>query len=511
MPVRNLRLMLVLIIAAVSAHAADDRPVVETTLGEVRGVIEDGVAVYRGIPYAAPPVGELRWRAPQPARGWEGTLDAADYGPVCPQMRPSRYPEDEDCLTLNVWTPVQIDRPLPVMVWIHGGAHVNGSGRMEAAAFAEEGVALVAINYRLGRFGVFAHPDITASLPEGEPTGNFGLMDQIAALEWVQREIAAFGGDPGRITIFGVSAGAANVNLLMASPRASGLFHRAIAESGGNGLMPGRGLADQERMGVEVMRAKGAEAVDELRRMPWRSLVDADAAYRSQSTPIVDGIVIPEDVPTTFRTGRQNNVPYIAGANSFEGSLAAFIPIPAFQRIMNDNLEEVTRIYGMDAEDPALFLAFYGDMLFVAPSRYLASQMRTVSSPAWLYHFDYVLETLDPLVPGARHGGEVAFVFNRIAPITIGEQMAAALGVPAGEYTPTARDRRVAAMVQHFWIQFAKTGSPNDVGQPVWPAYDDASDPALLISNDGIGVRYRLRREQLDLIQAGYEETAQDP
>jgi para-nitrobenzyl esterase len=240
--------------------------------------------------------------------------------------------------------------------------------------------------------------------------------------------------------------------------------------------------------------------------MPWKSLVDTDAAYRSQSSPIVDGIVILEDVPTTFRAGKQNNVPYIAGANSFEGSLAAAIPIPAFQRIMKDKIEDVTRIYGMEADDPALFLEFYGDALFVAPSRFLASQMRTVPSPAWLYHFDYVLEALDPSVPGARHGGEVAYVFNRISPITIGEQMAAGFGIPAGEYAPTPSDRHVAAMVQRYWIQFAKTGSPNDVGQPAWPAYDDASDPALLISNDGIGVRYRLRREQLDLIQAGYEE-----
>jgi para-nitrobenzyl esterase len=498
--------MLVLTFAAMCAQAAEDRPVVETTLGKVRGVIEDGVAVYRGIPYAAPPTGEFRWRATQPAKGWEGTLDAADFGPVCPQMRPSRFPEDEDCLTLNVWTPEQIDRLLPVMVWIHGGAHVNGSGRKDAASFAHEGVVLVAINYRLGRFGVFAHPDITASLSEGEPTGNFGLMDQIAALEWVRREIAAFGGDPGRITIFGVSAGAADVNLLMASPRASGLFHRAIAESGGNGLSPGRGLAAQERIGVEVVRAKGTDNVRELRRMPWKSLVDTDAAYRSQSTPIVDGIVIREDVPTTFRTGRQNNVPYIAGANSFEGSLSAGIPIPAIKGFMNENIEDVTRVYGMKSDDPALYLEFYGDVLFVAPSRFLASQMRTVSSPAWLYHFDYVLEALDPHGPGARHGGEVTYVFNRIDPITIGEQTAARLGIPAGEYAPSPRDRRVAAMVQRYWIQFARTGSPNDVGQPVWPAYDDASVPALLISNDGIGVRYRLRREQLDLVQAGYEE-----
>jgi para-nitrobenzyl esterase len=499
--------MLVLILAAVCAQAAEDRPVVETTLGKVRGVIEDGVAVYRGIPYAAPPVGELRWRATQPAKGWEGTLDAADFGPVCPQMRPPQSPQDEDCLTLNVWAPEQIDRPLPVMVWIHGGAHVNGSGRVDGASFAQEGVVLVAINFRIGRFGVFAHPDITASLSEGEPTGNFGLMDQIAALEWVQREIAAFGGDPGRVTIFGVSAGAADVNLLMASPRAIGLFHRAIAQSGGNGLSPGRSLESQERMGMDVMRAKGADDVGGLRRMAWKSLVDTDAAYRSQSTPIVDGMVIPEDVPTTFRTGKQSNVPYIAGATSYEGSLAAAIPIPAFEGIMNDKIEDVTRVYGMEADDPALFLEFYGDILFVAPSRYLASQMQTVTSPAWLYHFDYVLEALDPLVPGAPHGGEVAFVFNRVGPTTISGWRAAGMGIPAGEYPQSARDRRVAAMVQRYWIQFAKTGSPNDVGQPVWPAYDDASDPALLISNDGIGVRYRLRRERLDMIQAGFEET----
>lgn len=501
-------LWIVVTLCSVSvAHAAQDRSVVETSQGNVRGIVEDGVVAYRGIPYAAPPVNELRWRAPTPARRWRGTLDASEYGPVCPQMRPTQFPEDEDCLTLNVWTPHRVDRPLPVMVWIHGGAHVNGSGRTDAKAFAQEGVVLVSVNYRLGRFGVFAHPELTASLPEGEATGNFGLMDQIAALNWVNREIAAFGGDPGRVTIFGVSAGGANVNLLMASARASGLFHGAISQSGGNGLAPGRSLEAQERMGLDVMRAKGADSLAELRRMPWKSLVDSDASYRSQSGPIVDGIVIEQDVPTTFRTGRQNNVPYIAGANSYEGSLAAAIPIPAYQRIMNANIKEVTRIYGKAADDPMLFLEFYGDILFVAPSRYLADQMRTVPAPAWLYHFDYVLEALDPHVPGTRHGGEVAFVFDRIGPVTIGEQAAEGMGISAGEYLPSPRDRHVAAMVQRYWIQFAKSGSPNSVGQPVWPAYDAATDPAMLISNDGIGVRYRLRREHLDLIQAGYEES----
>jgi para-nitrobenzyl esterase len=501
---RSVGLMVAMLLLATRTWADLE---VRTGQGVVRGITEDGVRVFRGIPYAAPPVGDRRWTAPAPAPTWNNTRNAEQFGPVFPQQRPTRLPEDEDCLTLNVWAPEVVDpeQPLPVMVWIHGGAHVNGSGRTDGSTFARDGVVLVAINYRLGRFGVFGHPELSAALTGEVPTANFGLLDQIAALQWVQREIRAFGGDPGRVTIFGVSAGGTYVNLLMVSPLARGLFHGAIAESGANGMSRFRGAKALEEIGKRLEEKKDVKGIAGLRSLPWRSLVEQGASYRTESEAVIDGIALVEDVPKAFAAGHQNNVPYIAGSNSYEGSLSATIAIPAYVRIMKENIEAVTRSYGMAANDPALYLQFYGDILFGAPSRYLVSQMRSVSSPAWLYHFDYVLESTASLVPGARHAGEVAFVFERLQPISIGAAESRRFGVPQGDYSVSDRDHEIAHMMHAWWIQFAKTGSPNLVGQPVWPAYDLASDPAMVISNDGVEVQYRVRRAQLDLIEEAYK------
>ncbi|XOV89118.1 MAG: carboxylesterase/lipase family protein [Pseudomonadota bacterium] len=487
-----------------SANATERE--ITTSKGTLVGVIEGDLVSFKGIPYAAPPVGELRWRAPQPVASWNEKRAADDYGPICPQQRPTRLPEDEDCLTLNVWAPAETraEKLLPVMVWIHGGSHVNGSGRMDGSTFARDGVVMVAINYRLGRFGVFGHPELTAARAGGEPTANFAILDQIAALKWVQREIRAFGGDPGRVTIFGVSAGGSYVNLLMASPLAEGLFHGAIAQSGANGLSRSRDLKALEAFGQRFEERQEVKGLAGLRALPWRSLVEQGASYRIESDAVIDGVVLTNSVPDTFAAGRQQNVPYMAGANSFEGSLAVTIPIPAYLRIMNENIDEVTRRYGLAANDPALYLQFYGDILFVAPTRHLVRQMRTVASPAWLYHFDYVLASVDPLVPGARHAGEVPFVFDRLQPLSINAAAGQRFGMPAGEYPVSDRDHEVARMMHGYWVQFAKTGSPNRVDQPVWPAYDKESDVALVISNDGLGAASNVRRAQLDLIEDGY-------
>jgi para-nitrobenzyl esterase len=481
--------------------AADSvRPEVSISSGQLRGTLEEGVRAFKGIPYAAPPVGDLRWRAPQAAANWSGVRDAADYGPICPQQRSRNRDQDEDCLTLNVWAPAEIKAPLPVMVWIHGGAHVNGSGRTGGETFASNGVVLVSINYRLGRFGVFNHPELAT----GEPSVNFAVLDQVAALRWVAREIQAFGGDPRRVTIFGVSAGGSYVNLLMVSPLAAGLFHRAIAQSGANGLGPLRSADVVAGFGERLAANKGVKGLAGLRGLPWQDIVDADAAYRVESSPVVDGVVIPESVSDAFARGHQHNVPYIAGANSYEGSLAAAIPIPAYQRIMQENIERVEAAYGMAADDPLLPLLFYGDMLFVAPSRHLAKQMQTVSAPSWLYHFDYVLEATAPYSPGARHGGEVAYVFDRLRPVEIGPVVADRFNVPAGTYGVSERDLQVAKMLQQYWIGFARAGSPAVAGQPVWPAYEPEGDVALVISNEGVQAQSGVRRAQLDLIENGY-------
>ncbi|MCY4657721.1 MAG: carboxylesterase family protein, partial [Gammaproteobacteria bacterium] len=349
--------------------AEDSAPKVMTSLGEVQGITENGIRIFRGIPYAEPPIGDLRWQATQPKTAWEGTLDASDYGPQCPQgFGEQTIPQDEDCLTINVWTPEVVEEPLPVMFWIHGGAHVLGNGRIQGETFARDGVVLVSINYRLGPFGVFALSEIVKNTPEGEPTGNFHLLDQIEALKWVQREIGTFGGDPGKVTIFGVSAGGSNVNLLMMSPLSNGLFHGAIAQSAGNGLSPSLDLATQSFLDDRILGALSVDDLAGLRALPWYRIIQSGPDSRGPSGPIVDSIAIKENVSQAFQAGRQHDVPYIGGANSHEGSLRVFIPIPDYDQELEANREELAPFYGLESNDPSLVVDYYGDRLFVAPT-----------------------------------------------------------------------------------------------------------------------------------------------
>lgn len=495
-----------LLVAASTNLAEESLPQVTTGLGTVQGVVEDNIRIFRGIPYAEPPVGALRWRATQPKTAWEGVVDATDYGPICPQ--PSANPEgqDEDCLTLNVWTPQDIEKPLPVMVWIHGGAQVVGSGEIDGQNFAKDGIVLVSINYRLGRLGIFAHPELTVSLAEGEANGFLLLSDQIEALRWVQREIAAFGGDPNQVTIFGVSAGGTNVNLLMASPLSKGLFHGAIAQSGANGLSRFRNVADAEQNGVEFMEALGSDNLENLRTRSWQEITMGRPRFQYNYGEVIDGVAITESVTDAFANGRQHNVPYIAGANSFEGSLRAAIPIPAFDEALDANREEIATAYGLEPEDPSLALAFYGDSLFVAPTRFLVAQMKNVTAPGWLYHFDYVMDSMKEHIPGASHGSEVLFVFETIESVNIPPQVSAFTGIPAGVYEPNEKDLAAARMVHQYWVEFAKSLNPNGEGLPEWSVYQGSDPETLLMSNDGFVPRTNLNEKQLDLIENAFFE-----
>ncbi len=490
--------------ALVSLTCLAAGPKVMTASGEIEGVAEQDIHIYRGIPYAAPPVDHLRWRAPQPVARWQGTRAAKSFGDICPQMRSRRSPESENCLLVNVWAPADADG-LPVMLWIHGGANVNGSGNTNGSTFARDGIVLVSLNYRLGRFGVFSHPQLTRDAGDAdEPTGNYGVMDQIAALKWIQRNIAAFGGDPGRVTIFGVSAGGSHVNHLMATPAARGLFHRAIAQSGANGMSMPRSLADAEQIGVALADSHGGGSLKGLRALPFKELVDTDVSYRTQTSTFVDGEILPDSVPEMFRKGLQNNVPYIAGANSFEGSLAAAIPIPSITRSMQENLDQVVAIYGRPADDKVLPLLFYGDVLFVAPTRYLVDSMSSVTANAWNYHMGYVSEALRGTAQGTRHGGEVSFVFDRLRTLNVNERLARRFGIPEGTYEPTAADRATASMMHRYWIQFAKHGDPNGPDLPMWSRFSADGGATLAITNEGTRTETGVRKKALDLIEASY-------
>jgi para-nitrobenzyl esterase len=380
---RTLTAALALGAATTAASAAPFKARVET--GVVVGEAEAGVEAFKGIPYAQPPVGPLRWRPPQPARPWSGERPAADFGHSCIQTSSSPNVSadsaaavaSEDCLTLNVWAPAHPAGKAPVMVWIHGGGNTNGSSAdsyYDGSAFARDGVVLVSINYRLGVFGFFAHPALTAEAA-GEATGDFGLMDQVAALNWVKRNVAAFGGDPGNVTVFGESAGGEDVLLLLTAPSARGLFQKAISESAGHwtGLPD---LAKAEAAGKETASRAGIAGdatAAQLRALPAKALMDA--GERLEGGPMVDGRFLPVQPIQAYASGAAIHVPLMIGTNGNEGSLLGPSPPNPEQRFpeFKDRLERVRTAYGDKAKDGATFARLlFRDQFFSAPSRFVA-------------------------------------------------------------------------------------------------------------------------------------------
>lgn len=459
--------------------------------GLVSGVDLDGVHAYLGIPYAAPPTGDLRWRPPQSAKPWSGVLHATKFGLACmqtPLPRAEAMETSEDCLTVNVWTPVaKSNAPLPVMVWIHGGGFRNGGGRLSGRGLVPQGVILVGIQYRLGYFGFYAHPALTEEQRGGE-LANYGLMDQIAALKWVKRNIAAFGGDPSRVTIFGESAGGSSVLYLMSSPEARGLFARAICESGAGFAEP-RQFAEMEKLGVrdaaDLGVGEGPAAIAALRKMPAKELMQALDRVRLKhgettalsTWPALDGKVVTGTNGEIFESGKQAPVPLIIGSNSYEGSLMGprrTPPLPADQAIR--------KLYLDEAHGNARLAAakLFGDGGFEAPSRLLARAMEKVHEPAWLYFFSCVPEKIRGTVPGAAHASEIQFV--------------------TGTIVGSEADRRMAERASAFWVRFARTGNPNPPGATQWPAYSATTD-RLLEFGDEIAVRTHFRKAQLDYVE----------
>ncbi|WP_312166571.1 carboxylesterase family protein [Phenylobacterium sp.] len=459
--------------------------------GTLRGREAGGVKVFKGVPFAAPPVGELRWRPPAAPAPWAGVREADQYGADCIQNRvgwdktQSAQPTSEDCLTLNVWAPAAATQA-PVMVWIHGGGFVMGSGSQpifDGTRLAARDVVVVTFNYRLGRFGFFAHPALTREAG-GAATGNFAFMDQVAALEWVKRNIAAFGGDPGNVTIFGESAGGGSVNQLMLAPQAQGLFHKAIAQSGGGrDVLP---LLAAERAGKPSAEAIGAafaakagvkgDDLAALRALPAETLrgkldllnQEAD----TYSGPMIDGVLIGQDAAAGFAAGRQARTPYLVGANSDElGFLPGFLRGPMAAKTLKElgAGDEIQAAYG----DKAAFSEHLtSDVTFVEPARYLAGAQAAVGQPAWLYSFGYVPEAKRKSQKGAGHATELAFVFGNLE---------------AGDFAPTPADAAAARLVGDYWTAFARTGDPNGGGRPAWPAYARASDQRLSFTKDGAG------------------------
>jgi len=459
--------------------------------GLLRGARDPRTAVtaYLGVPFAAAPVGDLRWRPPAPVEPWEGVRAADTFAPQC--VQPGRaadsvyaefsgvQPMSEDCLYLNIWTPdAAREQPLPVMVWIHGGAFQQGSAANPVFVrgdLAGHGVLLVTINYRLGPFGFMAHPGLSA---EGQgASGNYGLLDMAAALRWVQRNIAAFGGDPARVTLFGQSAGAHAVIALMASPEAHGLFRHAIAQSFGIGRTDS--LADAEAQGARFAEGAGAPAVAALRALSAEELMARYLAQPERFMPIADGRFLPDTLKNIFDAGRQQRVPLLTGWNRDEGStFPAAADAASFKAQLRERFGaragEAESLYpaGSDAQAVQSSRALFGDQVF-ASGVHAAARAQARVAPTFVYHFEH----LQPFKPGQRyreadpatalgvfHSSEYAYVFGTTRVLT-------------RDWGPD--DERMTALMQGYWLQFAKSGNPNADGLPQWPAFDEGH-PVLL-------------------------------
>jgi para-nitrobenzyl esterase len=461
-----------------------------------------GVVVYRGIPFAAPPVGPLRWKEPQPVVPWEGVRYASEFGPVCPQPP---YPAgslfatkldrvSEDCLYLNVWTPSTAPAERrPVMVWIHGGSLMRGAGSLavfDGAALAQKGVVVVTINYRLGPFGFLAHPGLTAESGH-RASGNYGVLDQVAALRWVQRNIRALGGDPARVTVFGESAGSRCVAFLLASPLAKGLFHGAIGESGGGlGLMSS--LKQAEETGAKWASSFTDGSLGALRAKSAEDVLKATGA--ADFPVIVDGWVLPRDVTTTFAQGAQNDVPSILGYNADEATAL----YPFALTTAEAYIEKVRRRYGALAED---FLKIYpvhtdadaraahnasmrDSMLGWAMRSWARAVTATGRSKVYSYYFTRVPPGLNSEKYGAFHGAEILYVFGNLGPPRPWQDV----------------DRALSATMMSYWVNFAINGNPNGAGLPEWPAYETAQD-AVLALGDTIATRKQVNRQGIDFFE----------
>ena len=533
---RSLSIALSLLLLSVFAACRDAAPPTPVLLGEeievsggrIRGLaLDDGeVHAFRGIPFAAPPIGDLRWAPPQPVLGWEGTRDATVAGPACvqPKLEIELYTrddlaQDEDCLTLDVWTAATEARERrPVMVWIHGGALIYGTGSStNGAPLARKGAVVVSINYRLGPFGFLAHPSLSAASAQGV-SGNQGFLDQIQALEWVRDNIAAFGGDPGRVTIFGESAGSLSVSALMTSPLAAGLFHRAIGQSGSifANRFPLRAeegephsestFVSAEALGVGLAAALEADSGDPLTSMRERSADEVLAAWNSDpaftnyfTLPTIDGRVLPATAAEIFAQGRHNDVPLMLGSNADEGSAIAPAVAPgalaskqAYETWVRERLGEhasrALELYPAAADgDVADALSnLVCDELFTWAMQAWASATDSGGAPAYLYYFSRVPPGEQSHILGAYHAAEIPYVFAT---------------VDAPRYTP--RDRRISAAMSEAWVRFADSGDPNGGDLPRWLPFTADDENYLEFGND-IRTDKGLRGEKVALWQTHY-------
>lgn len=484
---RGIYLISVVILVAVLGACTKLEPgQVKVDGGIIQGIISDDLTIFKGVPFAAPPVGDLRWKAPQPVVKWQGVKQTTEYAPSPMQGGNPPSGKSEDCLYLNIWTPAKSAKEkLPVLVWIYGGGFSFGSTAEpvhNGEHLARKGVVLVSIAYRVGQIGFLAHPELSAENPHGV-SGNYGLLDQIAGLKWIQNNIAAFGGDPGKVTIFGESAGGISVSMLCASPLAKGLFHGAISQSGGSfgptrpTTYPGENmktLEQAEQEGIAYAERAGASSIAELRKMNANDL--PMGMGMGGGWPIVDGYVIPDDQFKLYETGKYNDVPVLIGYNSDEG--LSFRP----GRTPQEFVENVERRFGPFAA--ALIEAYpVGENSVPRSARNLMRdaafgwhtwswarlQSKTGKSPVFFYYFDQHPERVEGTPQadhGTPHGVDVPYVFMHIDPAN-------------PDTSPS--DLKISEIMGTYWTNFAKYGNPNGEGVPHWPAFSNENPVVMYL------------------------------
>lgn len=494
-----------------TVRAADNQ--VHTASGTVEGTTSaDGkVRIFKGIPFAAPPVGDLRWKAPHPVASWSGVRKATEFGPRCMQ---SRIYDDmvfrdsgpsEDCLYLNVWTPASsADAHLPVMVWIYGGGFQAGATsepRQDGEVLAKKGVIVVSMNYRLGIFGFFAHPELTKESGHNS-SGNYGLLDQAAALVWVHDNIAAFGGDPRNVTIFGESAGSFSVSALMASPLSRDLFQRAIGESGALlGKDPAvKSLGDSEADGAKFAQSIGANSLEALRAKPTADLLGAvmKPGSKFHFRANVDGYFFPQDPHEIYAAGQQAHVPLLAGWNRDEGHIPEFFAklepnaknfVQRAHELFGDNAGEFLKLYPSSNDEEARRSAqdYAGDQ-FIAFGTWKWIEMQRTTGKSTVYRYEFDDPPPQPAgkpSEGAYHSAEIEFVFEAL---------------PSKKLPWRTMDEKLSQLISTYWTNFAKTGDPNRPGLPKWPAYEPTLFEVMHLSFDSYSQKdtHRARYEFLD-------------
>jgi para-nitrobenzyl esterase len=489
----NIALCALLLTMSVKAQSA---PEVVIEQGKIIGVQEQGRVFFRGIPYAKAPVGQLRWQKPQMAPAFASEFNASQYGPVCPQLNEAN--SAEDCLTINIASPAldsATSNKLPVLVWIHGGGFVNGSGNLKTAAtklWNDNGVLVVSFNYRLGSLGFFAHPLLDAA-----HGANYGLLDMVAALQWVQTNIDAFGGDAQRVTIAGMSAGAMAVQMLMTSPLSQGLFSGAIAQSGyatwplphsvsaENQAENGQDIARQTVTNISAESAANLTRAD-LYKIPAQQWVHAVSGFM---LPIVDGFSLLDEPGIRFSQGKQHAIPYLTGANSFDGSVFPYSGLDeaTLKQLMGAQLPKLVQLYALESQAPNTsgIAQLFGDARYALAAKFTSEQMYKVKQPAYRYWFDYVREGNENAELGAAHGAETGALFYETTHPAI-------------------------VTMRQYWLNFIKTTSPNDTTLPHWPLVN-TEQQAWLVIRQNISVEPSIRAEKFEALSAVYQQRIATP